>query len=219
MADDRRRNEPHVDPDGVRITGSTGLGGMGWRVLLVLGIVGACGVVVRFLLERGDGVERPAERVAVRAPEERRPAPPPVAVAAPAPVASPVAEHPAPRRHEAAGKPDPDPEPTFTLNAPGEHAGIAAFPPPGTKPVKRGIIVPDGFELPEGYVRHYQTTDDGRQLPPILMFHPDYAPVDAAGNPIALPEDRVVPPDMAPAGMPVQAMDPAEQPGKVGRAR
>jgi hypothetical protein len=98
-------------------------------------------------------------------------------------------------------------EPRFTANAPGEQAGIAAFPPPGTKPIKRGIVVPDDFELPPGYVRHYQTTDDGHLLRPILMFHPDFAGVDANGNPIAVPEDRIVPPDLAPPGLPVRTLD------------
>ena len=98
--------------------------------------------------------------------------------------------------------------PKYTENAPGEHAGIAVFPPPGTKPVKRGIIVPEDFELPEGYVRHYQTTDDGRRLPAILMFHPDFAPVDANGTPIPLPADRIVPPEMAPPGLAPRVLDP-----------
>src|SRR5262249_61004785 len=103
-------------------------------------------------------------------------------------------------------------EPRFTENAPGEHAGLGVFPPPGTKPVKRGIVVPDDFELPEGYVRHYQTTDDGRRLPPILMFHPDYAGVDASGKPVAIPEDRVVPPEMAPTRLPIRILDPDQGP-------
>jgi hypothetical protein len=88
-----------------------------------------------------------------------------------------------------------------------EPSGIALFPPPGTDPPKPGIVVPDGFELPPGYVRHHQVTDDGVQLAPILMFHPDFEWVDAAGNPIVLPEDHVVPPDLAPPGMPVQILD------------
>jgi hypothetical protein len=92
------------------------------------------------------------------------------------------------------------------LNDAGVHDGIAAFPPPGTDPPKPGIIVPEGMELPEGYVRHYQTTDDGEPLPPILMFHPDYDFFDAAGNPIAIPEDRVVPPDLVPPGFPVEML-------------
>jgi len=89
-------------------------------------------------------------------------------------------------------------------------SGIALFPPPGTKPIKRGIVVPDDFELPEGYVRHYQATDDGKMLPAILMFHPDYQPVDAAGHPVPVPEDRIVPPEMAPAGLALQMLEAPE---------
>jgi hypothetical protein len=100
------------------------------------------------------------------------------------------------------------------LRAAGEREGIAAFPPPGTKPVKRGIVVPDDFVLPEGYVRHYQTTDDGQQLPPVLMFHPDYEGVDEHGKPVPLPEDRIVPPEMAPPGLPFRILDLPEPPGR-----
>jgi hypothetical protein len=92
------------------------------------------------------------------------------------------------------------------LNRAGVHDGIAAFPPPGTDPPKAGVIVPDGVELPEGYVRHYQTTDDGQPLPPILMFHPDYTFTDEQGNPVAIPPDRVVPPELVPPGIPVQML-------------
>jgi hypothetical protein len=92
------------------------------------------------------------------------------------------------------------------LNRAGVHEGIAAFPPPGTDPPKTGVIVPDGVELPEGYVRHYQTTDDGQPLPPILMFHPDYTFTDEQGNPVAIPPDRVVPPELVPPGIPVQML-------------
>jgi hypothetical protein len=84
------------------------------------------------------------------------------------------------------------------LRARGDHTGIAAFEPPGTDPPKPGIIVPDDFPLPEGYVRHYQADDDGNRLPAILMFHPDYEFVDESGTPVALPEDRVVPAELAP---------------------
>ena len=88
--------------------------------------------------------------------------------------------------------------------------GIALFPPPGTKPIKRGIVVPDDFELPDGYVRHFQATDDGKMLPAILMFHPDYQPVDANGEPVPLPADRIVPPELAPAGLAIQMLEPPE---------
>jgi hypothetical protein len=56
-------------------------------------------------------------------------------------------------------------------------------------------------------VRHYQTTDNGKQLPAILKFHPDYQPVDENGDKIALPEDRVVPPELAPPGLPHRMLD------------
>ena len=39
------------------------------------------------------------------------------------------------------------------------------------------------------------------------MFHPDYKPVDANGNLVPLPEDRVVPPQMAPPGMPIAILE------------
>ena len=32
---------------------------------------------------------------------------------------------------------------------------------------------PEGYPLPDGYVRHYQATDDGQRIEPILMFAPD----------------------------------------------
>jgi hypothetical protein len=91
-----------------------------------------------------------------------------------------------------------------------ERTGIELFPAPGTKPIKRGIIVPDDFTLPPGYMRHFQATDKGRMLQAILMFHPDHKPLDAAGNPLPLPEDRVVPPEMAPAGLPVEILEVPE---------
>jgi len=99
---------------------------------------------------------------------------------------------------------------TIDVGQPGDRAGISAFPPPGTKPLKRGVVVPDDFELPPGYVRHYQTTDDGRQVPAVLMFHPDFELVDASGNVVPLPADRLVPPDLAPAGLAIQLLDAPE---------
>jgi hypothetical protein len=100
----------------------------------------------------------------------------------------------------------------FTIGPPEDRSGIRAFPPMGTKPVKRGIVVPDDFELPPGYVRHFQSTDDGQRLPAILMFSPDYAWEDAQGRPVAIPEDRVVPPEMAPPGLPIQMLEPPAPP-------
>jgi hypothetical protein len=93
------------------------------------------------------------------------------------------------------------------LRATGATGGIAVFPPKGTDPIKVGIVVPDDYELPEGYVRYHQVTDDGRRLPPILLFSPDYQFVDADGRAAALPKDGVVPPEMAPPGLPVRMLE------------
>ena len=106
------------------------------------------------------------------------------------------------------GRPELDAAPLIgALNAAGVHEGIAAFPRPGTDPPKRGIIVPDDFELPAGFVRHFQSTDDGIALPPILMFHPDFDFVGPNDEPIELPPDLVVPPELAPPGMPIHMLE------------
>ena len=88
-----------------------------------------------------------------------------------------------------------------------EKTGIHLFPRPGTKPIKGGILVPEGYELPPGFMRHHQTTDDGEPVRAILMFHPDHRPLDADGRPIPLPADRVVPPELAPPGMPIEMLE------------
>lgn len=85
-------------------------------------------------------------------------------------------------------------------------SGLALFPAPGTKPLRRGIVVPEDFPLPPGFVRHYQTTDDGERLEAILLFHPDHTPVDASGAPLPVPEGRVVPPELAPPGLPIRML-------------
>jgi hypothetical protein len=130
----------------------------------------------------GAPAERRAFTVQRREPE---PAEPPATTEAPPAVPPPLPEFP----------PDPPDGPV------GGPSGIAAFPPLGTDPPKAGLLVPDDFELPEGYVRHYQATDDGELLPPILMFHPDYEFFDPNGQPIELPEDLIVPPELAPPGL------------------
>ena len=56
-------------------------------------------------------------------------------------------------------------------------------------------------------MRYYQTTDDGERLEPILMFSPDYQFVDADGKPIDVPKDGVVPPEMAPPGLPQRVLE------------
>ncbi|HEY8210374.1 MAG TPA: hypothetical protein VIG99_22985 [Myxococcaceae bacterium] len=142
------------------------------------------------------------------APVEALPPPPLPPEAAPVPVA------PSARRPPSAPVPTsppltvtpiqpPPPPPPQADQGP---SGLAAFPPPGTKKIKRGIIVPEGYELPPGYVRHYQSTDDGRRLPAILMFHPLHTPRGLDGQPIPITPDRIVPPELAPKGMPIQMM-------------
>jgi hypothetical protein len=102
-----------------------------------------------------------------------------------------------------------DPAPTMTeviqaLHDMGDHTGIGAFNPPGTSPPLKGLAVPEDFELPAGYVRHHQVTDEGEPLEAILMFSPDGTFVDASGRAITIPEDRVVPPELAPPGLPIR---------------
>jgi hypothetical protein len=199
-------------------------------VLLLVTVVIGCGTFLIISLIRRGGPTKATDIEATRPPEPTsaaedgsmaRPMPAPVAATSPVHAV----------RHEArsatagaAAAPDATPprevsakDVIETLNAGGVHTGIAAFPPPGTKPVKRGIVVPDDFVLPEGFVRHYQATDDGRQLPPVLTLHPDYDLVDAKGERVMLPDDRVVPPELAPAGLPVRILELPDGQGASGR--
>lgn len=102
------------------------------------------------------------------------------------------------------------------LHAAGVHGGLGAFQPPGTRPPLIGLAVPDDFVLPEGYMRHHQATDDGQRIEAILMFSPDHRWFDAAGRPVALPADRVVPPELAPPGLPIRriVLPPAADAGR-----
>lgn len=102
-----------------------------------------------------------------------------------------------------------DPEPTGkqvieALQQAGVRTGLGAFNPPGTSPPLQGLAVPEGYALPEGYVRHHQVTDEGVPIEPLLMFAPDFVLYDRKGRPIAMPPDRVVPPELAPPGMPLR---------------
>jgi hypothetical protein len=90
------------------------------------------------------------------------------------------------------------------LHERGIHTGLGAFQPPGTRPPLVGLAVPESFALPEGYVRHHQATDDGQTIEAVLMFAPDFQLHDAAGKPVAMPKDRVVPPELAPPGLPIR---------------
>lgn len=99
------------------------------------------------------------------------------------------------------------PEVIERLHQAGVYTGLGAFSPPGTSPPLVGIAVPEEFQLPPGYVRHHQTTDDGQPIEPILMYSPDYQFVDTANQPIALPKDRVVLPEHAPPGLPIRRIE------------
>ncbi|HJV02232.1 MAG TPA: hypothetical protein VJ752_16980 [Burkholderiaceae bacterium] len=96
------------------------------------------------------------------------------------------------------------PEVIERLHERGIFSGLGAFSPPGTRPPLVGLAVPEDFELPKGYVRHHQVTDDGQSIEAILMFAPDFQPVDANNQPVAMPKDRVVPPELAPPGLPLR---------------
>jgi hypothetical protein len=102
------------------------------------------------------------------------------------------------------------------LHDAGIHTGLGAFNPPGTSPPMIGLAVPEDYVLPEGYVRHYQATDDGQRIEPILMYSPDFEFFDSNGRPISIPDNRVVPGNMAPPGFvirPIEIPRPLE-PGK-----
>ena len=102
------------------------------------------------------------------------------------------------------------------LHAAGVREGLGAFNPPGTSPPLVGIAVPDDYPLPEGYVRHYQATDDGQRIEAILMFSPDYTFRDADGRVVQVPDNRVVPPQYAPPGLDIRyiTIPPPLDPGR-----
>ncbi|MFP2899261.1 hypothetical protein ACLEQD_23030 [Corallococcus sp. 4LFB] len=172
-------------------------GGVGrWLIGGALAITALCVGLCVWWLSRPVPVEDlPPIVVAARpvpvapSPEPARPPVRPVAVpvAAPAPV------------EESAPMPVDEPPP--------EGKSGTALYQRGTKPLKRGLVVPDDFELPPGFMRHYQTTDNGQPLAAILMFHPDFTPRDANGQPIPIPENRVVPEELAPPGMPHRLLE------------
>jgi len=203
------------DAQGIRLRRTSGIR----RDVLAVAVVGLGALLAALLL-------RPSAPPPPSVVERRQdPVPPrdPAAVVAPAPAPSEPAVAGLPRtragklralrRAGIAPERGPDGKPTLDagpvielLNKAGVHDGIAAFPPPGTNPPKVGVIVPDDVELPEGYVRHHQSTDDGEALPPILMFHPDYDFFDEQGQKIAIPPDRVVPPELVPPGLPIRML-------------
>ena len=96
------------------------------------------------------------------------------------------------------------PEVIERLHQANVHTGLGAFSPPGTRPPMIGLAVPEDFVLPPGYVRHHQATDDGQRIEAILMFAPDVQLFDAEKKPIEIPKNRVVPPELAPPGLPLR---------------
>lgn len=90
------------------------------------------------------------------------------------------------------------------LNQAGVTTGLGAFSPPGTRPPLIGLAVPEDFVLPPGFVRHHQATDDGQRIEAILMFAPDREFFDSANGPVKIPKDRIVPPELAPPGLPIR---------------
>ncbi len=164
-------------------------------------VVLAIGLVVAS--DRGPSPPPPEEPIA-RAPrvEAPRPAEPePAASPRPRPAPAPVAVRAEPPPPPAA------PEPEMTERIPPEgRSGMAVFPAPGTKPIKLGLVVPEGFPLPPGYVRHYQTTDEGKMLPAILMFHPDHAAGRRLGQADRGDRGSDRSPELAPQGMPIEQL-------------
>jgi hypothetical protein len=195
--------ERHVDSDGVtRIQRKRTSSGM-WIVGLGLGVTVLCLLLSAWL------VSSPASVPATPGGE-------PVRLAQSTPAPSPTPSRPtpkvAPRVPAQSSEPAPQQEPVAEDAAPsGPAEGINLYRP-GTSPLKQGIIVPENFELPPGYVRHYQSTDNGEGIKPILMFHPDYKPVDSKGVPVELPSNRVVPPELAPPGLPIEILELPEGP-------
>jgi hypothetical protein len=210
-----RRTEVRVDEDGVRTVRTAGVRGAVWLLAAAIVLVGAFFLYGFRFLAAGSPTTAPdvtSERRAGAETGQRAPRPavkPPRRVV-PRPSSDRAISGPPPAGVEPSrARPDSAPNGTASDAAadPDEPSGIALFPPPGTDPPKSGIIVPEDFVLPDGYVRHHQATDDGRALPPILMFHPDYEFVDENGAPVKIPDDRVVPPELAPQGLTVQMLE------------
>lgn len=225
MASHPRQPRIRVDGDGVRTLESRGSRRLSWLIAVAVGVpIGL--TVLAIAVIRLSPSRAAAPPVATRGTDRDAPgtsaadagAVPPAHAAPPgAPAFAAVAAPPSSREHvvphriqrpTVAPQGGDDEKPNIdardaipALIAAGEKGGITVFPLPGTKPIKRGLVVPDDFPLPEGYVRHYQTTDDGEQLPAILMFHPDYDFVNDKGDPIKVPADRVVPAELAPPGL------------------
>lgn len=200
----------HVDSDGVVRVEQRRAGGVAW--VLGIGIVLTCaalGLSAWLIFDKPE-VESPPVVSRTEPPPVEQPVPPPSHPAPPRPAAKALPKH---LQEQVAAVPDEVleqiPEGVYEMPKPGEApTGMMLFPAPGTDPIKKGIIVPEDFELPPGYVRHYQATDDGERLPAILMFSPDRPPLDANGQPMKVTENGIVPPELAPPGLTIRMLDP-----------
>ncbi len=207
---------PAGDGDGVRIVGRGGRAALAWKALALALVVGSAAYLVN--MHRADPPspapdapsaanvgEAPTTQASDTAPSfSARRVPPPLPPAAPG-------AHPLEGRDLSEFVP-PGEAPTMAeviegLHEVGIRTGLGAFNPPGTSPPLVGLAVPEDFPLPEGYVRHFQATDDGQRIEPILMFSPDYQFFDAAGRPIRIPDNRVVPRELAPPGLPIRLIE------------
>lgn len=217
MDDSRSSRTPSADPvgDGVRVVRREGPGARRGLFYLALAAILVAGVAVWLLSQSrppsdtaGDDTMSPASDPSALTPQaiDDAPASPPATARR---VADATGNDP---MGDLSDYVPPGEVPTMgevidRLHAAGVHTGLGAFQPPGTSPPLVGLAVPEDFPLPEGYVRHYQATDDGQRIEPILMFSPDFQFFDAAGNPVPIPADRVVPPEMAPPGLPIRRIE------------
>ncbi|RSZ60568.1 hypothetical protein HF313_19825 [Massilia atriviolacea] len=197
------------------------------RAVIVVLLAIACGAALFLLWTPGRPVAERVDAASVAPP----PAPADRPLAGTAPVPAPAPAAPAPQ-----GEGDADPtrdlssyvargeNPSMAqvierLHQQGVHSGLGAFTPPGTSPPLVGLAVPEDFALPKGYVRHHQATDDGQRIEAILMFAPDFQLFDANNKPIEMPKNLVVPPELAPPGMPIRriAIPAASDAARAGR--
>ena len=210
---------PHATPpasggDGVRITGrGRSRRPAMYRTLAMLLMLAGLGFVARTFLAhpadaRSDAQARseddmqdgapPATRARTHAPATER-ASPHADIRATRVAADDISQFVSP------GQPAPTMREVIErLHKAGVRSGLGAFNPPGTRPPLVGLAVPEDFVLPPGYVRHGQATDDGQRIEPILMFAPDFVLRDASGRTLPLPDNRVVPPELAPPGLPIR---------------
>ncbi|NVE00119.1 hypothetical protein [Massilia sp. BJB1822] len=223
-------------PEHPPASGDTAGAGQVWRpssgYLLVALALAVGGLALLFLIWRWSGEDAP-DAAPPPSPASSTVSKPSAPVSAPMPASAPqgIVQKAVPRLPEGDADPTPDlasyvargEKPSMAevierLHARGVHTGLGAFSPPGTRPPLIGLAVPEDFELPKGYVRHHQATDDGQRIEAVLMFAPDFQLLNAAGQPVTMPKDRVVPPELAPPGLPIRriVIPPPVDPARPG---